>query len=143
MNDQRRLNSLSPLDSNFDRFLFAPVSEDHDGMLLSVNSALARLNLDPWDEAAELVRLPKEVATRRLATLIATLPNSPSTQYDSETMAQRLIALLPRQVAAVFPTGTVLDTARSVVGSESSLYMVLFAIFIVSMVGIQWLFGLL
>ena len=34
-------------------------------MLLSVLSALARLDIDPWQEAAQLAGLPGETATRR------------------------------------------------------------------------------
>lgn len=35
-------------------------------MLLSVISALARLGIDPWQEAARLTQLPKELATQHL-----------------------------------------------------------------------------
>ncbi len=139
MMSSRRPKSLSPLGPHFDRFLFAPISEDHDGMLLSVNSALARLNLDPWEEAAALGRLPQEGATQRLAMLIANFANSPSSNHDPETIAARLIALLPHPVATVFPVSSVLATARSVVASASGTYLLLFAIFIVSMAGVQWL----
>ena len=52
--------------SEFDRFLFAPIGEEKNGMLLSVLSALARLDLDPWREAAELARMPKHTAKQRL-----------------------------------------------------------------------------
>jgi len=34
--------------SEFDDFLFAPIGDEKNGMLLSVISALARLDLDPW-----------------------------------------------------------------------------------------------
>ena len=33
-------------------------------MLLSVLSALARLDIDPWQEAVQLAALPEETATR-------------------------------------------------------------------------------
>jgi hypothetical protein len=79
----------------FDSFLFATVGEDKRGMLLSVVSALARLNVDPWQEAAALTDLPKETATRRLASLIAKLPVEQSGKLDEGTIAARLIALLP------------------------------------------------
>ncbi|MDF2117845.1 hypothetical protein PY365_19885 [Roseiarcaceae bacterium H3SJ34-1] len=49
--------------SKFDDFLFAPVGEDRNGMIVSLLSALARLDIDPWEEAAELARLPTEAAT--------------------------------------------------------------------------------
>jgi hypothetical protein len=50
--------SVSALGSEFDDFLFAPIGEDGNGMLLSVLSALARLGFDPWEEAAKLAQLP-------------------------------------------------------------------------------------
>ena len=61
----------------FEDFLFAPVGEDEHGMLLSVLSALARLNIDPWREAAKLAGMPVKTATERLASLIAALPDGP------------------------------------------------------------------
>ena len=65
-------------------------------MLLSVLSALARLGVDPWLEAAHLTHMPEETATERMASLIAALPDRPSAQPDSASVAARLIALLPR-----------------------------------------------
>jgi hypothetical protein len=81
--------------SKFDDFLFAPIGEERNGMLLSVLSALARQDVDPWEEAATLARLPGESATQRLALLIAGLPDAVSAQRDSGKIAARLIALLP------------------------------------------------
>ncbi len=69
-----RAASPSRLLPEFDDFLFASIGEEPSGMLLSVVSALARLDVDPWQEAAKLARLPVEAATQRLASLIATLP---------------------------------------------------------------------
>ena len=66
-------------------------------MLLSVVSALARLDLDPWQEAAGLTGLPVGTATQRLASLIAALPDAPPARLSPGTIATRLIALLPRQ----------------------------------------------
>ena len=68
--------SPSVLGSEFDAFLFAPIGEDKNGMLLSVVSALARLNVDPWQEAAQLAGLPGDTATRRLASLIASISST-------------------------------------------------------------------
>lgn len=65
--------SASHLGPEFEDFLFAPIGADRNGMLLSVLSALARLDIDPWEEAARLAALPGEAATRRLSSLIATL----------------------------------------------------------------------
>src|SRR5271155_373945 len=93
-------SSLSVLGSEFDDFLFAPIGDDRNDMPLSVLSALARLDIDPWLEAAELARLPRETATQRLASSIAALPEGPSAHLEHGTIAARLIALLPRQARA-------------------------------------------
>lgn len=86
--------SVSFFRSEFNNFLYAPIGAERNGMPLSVLSALTRLNLDPWKEAAELSELPKGTATRRLAALIARLPGGrwPS---DQGVIADRLIELLP------------------------------------------------
>ncbi len=102
---ERRRNSASEMTSSastfrlapqFDDFLFAPIGEENNGMLLSVLSALARLDLDPWQEAAKLAALPVEAATERLTSLIAALPDAPSERLSPGTIAARLVGLLPR-----------------------------------------------
>ena len=65
-------------------------------MTLSVLSALSRLNVDPWVEAAELSELPKDTAARRLASLITRLPGGGWAQADCEAIAHRLVERLPR-----------------------------------------------
>lgn len=101
--EMTRPASVSRLGSEFDDFLFAPVGEDRNGMLLSVLSALTRLDVDPWQEAAKLARLPWNAATQRLASLIAALPDEPSAQRDPGTIAARLITLLPRRDGSSVP----------------------------------------
>jgi hypothetical protein len=96
----------SPLTSEFNEFLFAPVCEDRNEMPLSVLSALARLDIDAWREAAELARLPGEAAAERLASLIETLPEGPSGRLDASTVAVRLIMLLPRGGAGTGPSSS-------------------------------------
>jgi len=85
---------MSPLGSEFDDFLYASIDEDRNGVLMSVLSALARLDLDPWEEAGRLALLPQVTATRNLTSLIAALPARIG-RPDAETIAPRLIALLP------------------------------------------------
>jgi hypothetical protein len=82
-------------DPLFDNFLFAEVGEEQNGMSLSVVSALARLDLDPWSEAASLSRLSKRVAGERLTSLLSSLPRSQVVALDPATVV-RLIELLPR-----------------------------------------------
>jgi hypothetical protein len=79
--------------SEFNDFLYAPIGVERNEMPLSVLSALARLNLDPWGEAAELSKLPKHTATQRLASLIARLPAGRWVHADCGVIAGRLIQL--------------------------------------------------
>jgi hypothetical protein len=104
---QRRRNAVlgmphaalaSILGREFDNFLYASIDEDKSGKLLSVLSALARLDVDPWREAAKLARLPEKAATERLTELIAALPDEASAHRSAGTIAIRLVALLPRGV---------------------------------------------
>jgi len=84
-------------------------------MLLSVISAFARLDLDPWQEAANLAQLPKATAVRRLASLIAKLPGLPLPQRDIAAAATRLIARLPRLAGSpVVATKTLLGAGIGV-----------------------------
>ena len=89
--------SVSFFRPEFDDFLHAPIGTDSNEMPLSVLSALARLNIHPWQEAADLSELPKDAATQRLASLIARLPTPRWTQADSTAIANRLIQLLPHR----------------------------------------------
>lgn len=91
-----RSAQVSFLAPEFDEFLFAQIGEDGNGMLLSVLSALARLDLDPWQEAAKLARLPKTTATERLASLLRTPCGELPADPEPETLAAGLIALLPQ-----------------------------------------------
>jgi hypothetical protein len=89
------MSSPSELSPTFNDFLFAIVSEERDETPLSVVSALARLDLDPWTEAAELARMPADGAARRLSSLLAGVVHDPPTQSDRATIAARLVGLLP------------------------------------------------
>jgi hypothetical protein len=93
--------SLMPttLKSDFDEFLFASIGDDSSGAPVSMLTALARLDVDAWEEAATLSRMPRESAAQRLAALLASLPNSPAAT-ESASVATRLVALLHRRSAA-------------------------------------------
>ena len=83
------------LGSEFDAFLFAPLGEDRNGLPLSVISHLARMNLDPWQEAGDLAALSTEAAARRLAVSLETLTDPILRQASSRTVVLNLLALLP------------------------------------------------
>jgi hypothetical protein len=87
--------STSSLGLQFNAFLFASIDEGASEARVSVVSALARLDLDPWQEAADLTQLPKESAVQRLASLLTNVPGCDPAHSDSHTIAQRLIGLLP------------------------------------------------
>jgi hypothetical protein len=89
--------------AQFDRFLQEPIGEDSNGMRLTVLSVLARMDLDPWEEAATLTRLPGVAATRKLALLLAALPERLLAGVDSGTVAVRLISLLPGRLQPQTP----------------------------------------
>ena len=65
-------------------------------MTLSVISALTRLDIDPWQEAARLSALPKEKAIQALAPIIARLTGGQWTDADMSNIAVRLAELLPQ-----------------------------------------------
>ena len=64
-------------------------------MALSVISALTRLGIDPWEEAARLAALPKALAAEALAPMIARLPVDRLLPSDNAAISHRLVELLP------------------------------------------------
>jgi hypothetical protein len=84
------------VDPAFDRFLQAPVDEDAPQHLLTVVSVLARLDLDPWHEAAVLATLSPDAAADRLEGLLDKLSDSAAVGRDPARVAARLVGLLPR-----------------------------------------------
>ena|SRR5579863_10450245 len=89
--------ALSPLIGlEFDKFLCASIGEDRNGTELSVLSALARLDVDPWKEATSLARMPREAAAMRLTELIEALPLARASAVPPRMSAASLVALLPK-----------------------------------------------
>jgi hypothetical protein len=82
--------------SRFDDFLFAVICEEADGSRLSVLSALARANVDPWDEAERLSSLSPAAAERSLTATLAAAGNI-WTASEQATIARSLVQLLPAQ----------------------------------------------
>jgi hypothetical protein len=93
------LQSSEFLGPEFNAFLFESVGLDECGRPLSVVSALARLDLDAWAEAAQLARLPKDLAAIRLAAFIRKFAEYPQVVRDAHKTAVRLVALLPSRAA--------------------------------------------
>ena len=96
----------APLRPDLDRFLFAAVREERDGIPLSTISALTQLGLDPWDEAGRLAGLAKRDAVEQLTALLLRLPG-PSRPLAEEVrqIAVALIDVLPRANGIAEPAG--------------------------------------
>ena len=89
--------AITPLlGRQFDRFLFASVGEDRNGTAVSVLSALARFNVDPWQETVSLALMPRAMATERLTALIAAATTDFAAAPSAAATATRLVALLPQ-----------------------------------------------
>lgn len=92
-----RMDFLRQGSTPFDGFLYAELGEGSTGNAVSVLSALARLGLDPWDEAAALSDLPRASAAARLGGHLARVRDVPDLGVDGVTILPQLIALLPRR----------------------------------------------
>jgi len=113
MSDTKKL-PVAFLGTEFNNFLFASIGVDRIGCQLSVVSALARMDLDPWDEAEKLSYLSGDSATKRLITWMASFPELISNLDERNKTAKRLVELLPRRIlgkARLARTDTVEKTA--------------------------------
>jgi hypothetical protein len=129
-----RAAAVSGLGSEYDNFLFADIGTEKNGTLLSVLSALARLDLDPWQEAARLNQLPGAAATERLASLIAAASDGPPS--EPSMIAARLIALLPRRA----PLGISSRKALLALGPMTRIQAAIYAVFllIALVLAVEW-----
>ena len=90
--------------SDLNAFLFAEIGEEKVGLALTVVSAMARLGIDPWAEAARLSALAPSAAAQVLIPMIAR--SSGGADFgDVQAIAERLVRLLPK--------GNVAPIARS------------------------------
>jgi hypothetical protein len=132
--------ALSPLiGSEFDDFLGASIGEDQNETGLTVLSAFARLNVDPWQEATSLARMPRNAAVVRLNALINALPSEPAIEIPGGTIAADLVALLPRdEKLNVRTPHNVFAAARSrqthILITFSTFLIILFTVFLLSSV---------
>jgi hypothetical protein len=58
------------------------------------------MDFDPWEEAARLAALPTPVAETILVSTLNLLPGHPDKSPETEILASRLVALLPKAVEA-------------------------------------------
>jgi hypothetical protein len=131
-------NVLNPHPPEFERFLYASVGEDRNGYVVTVLSTLARLGLDPWKEAAELVALGRDAAQARLGTRLARFRDVPALASDHGRVARDLSQLLPES-----PPSQTLKRAASTVADGSlgksgviwTILAIIFVLFQMFMVG--------
>ena len=88
--------SVSSFTSRYNHFLFAPICEEANGMRLSVLSALARMDVDPWEEATRLAAMPKAIAERTLVSTLDQVLGKSCHRSETEVIAARLVQLLPQ-----------------------------------------------
>ena len=129
--------SIHSLGTEFNDFLFALVGEDRNGMPLSVVSVLARMNLDPWVEAACLADLPAETAARKLAAWLDALSDPALKPAGPDTRALGLIALLPRRVTHTAPPPVDRTGAVAAARPQALIKVILLAICLIVSLGIQ------
>jgi hypothetical protein len=91
--------SVSSLTSRYNDFLFAPICEEASGMHLSVLSALARMNVDPWEEATRLAAMPNAIAERALVSILDLVSSRCWNPSEAKVIAARLVQLLPQRSA--------------------------------------------
>src|SRR6202023_3568896 len=98
--------SVSSFTSRYNHFLFAPICEEANGMRLSVLSALARMDVDPWEEATRLAAMPKAIAERTLASTLGLASGRRGDPAEAESIAARLVRLLPRPQKGIATAAT-------------------------------------
>lgn len=89
--------------SAYNDFLFGSLGQDAAGTEVTMLSALSRLGIDPWQEAARLASLPREAAAEALAATILRLPDRTGPDAEVPKTAARLAALLPEGAVADIP----------------------------------------
>jgi hypothetical protein len=88
------MTQLSHISSQFDRFLFAPLHGNGEAPL-TVLSALARQDIDGWEEAARLAQLPRDHAVNSLASTIWKSDSGRWSPSEASIVAEHLVELLP------------------------------------------------
>ena len=117
------------LTAKYNDFLFAPIGEQANGMQLSVLSALARMNVDPWEEAARLATMSPGEAEWELIATLSKVPGRTWRLADAERIAKRLVQRLPH---ATYPASNVRTEAKRD-GARLISYWLIWLGFIIAM----------
>ncbi|WP_422033566.1 hypothetical protein [Reyranella sp.] len=87
--------------ARYTAFLFTVVGTErsdapNSGEDITVLGALARIGIDPWQEAARLALLPRVEAAKSLAATFVNLPDTRWTLGDAAGTARRIVDTLPQ-----------------------------------------------
>jgi hypothetical protein len=133
-----RTTSTDSPGSEFQSFLYAPICQEQEGMTLSVLSALARQDVDPWNEAARLSQLPKETAIKQITHLLEALPGRTLACLDLVEVSTRLDALLPRNAGSK-PSGALKSPTASQQPATYAFNWRFFCLYLCFMLLTNWL----
>src|SRR5687768_1019648 len=128
----------APLRTDFDEFLLAPIGEDGSGLPLTMLSALARLDVDPWEEAASLASLPVEAATQRLVSLLATVPDWRVPRGDAAAIVTLLVGLLHRSPAVKARAPVAPPRGAMIAPSRDSRFAIYYLVALIFMLAAHW-----
>ena len=83
-------------------------------MRVSVLSALARMNVDPWEEATRLAAMPRAIAEKTLISILDLVSGRSWKSAEAAAIAARLVRLLPQpgKAQAMAATGTANGATR-------------------------------
>jgi hypothetical protein len=91
---------FAALDLRYEAFLFAEIGEQKNGMPITMISALARLGLDPWEEARRLANLPAAAALAAVTALVARISGLKARKSEIPKLSARLMPLLAQPAPA-------------------------------------------
>src|ERR1700737_635308 len=111
--------SVPSFTSRYNQFLYTPICDEANGMRLSVLSALARMDVDPWQEATRLAAMPKAIAERTLVSTLDQVLGQSCHRSQTEVMAARLVQLLPHRGEG----GTIAPTETARVGTQRAYWL--------------------
>jgi len=132
------------LRTDLDGFLFAPIADDANGMPLTMISALGRLGIDPWAEAADIHALSRESATEKVTSLLSAVPHGPAPGAETATLAARLVELLHSKpgngavAAVVAPSAPISPMAAFSSQSTATRWAIYSVIALTALIVGQW-----
>lgn len=122
-------------DTRYAPFLHNAVGEDARGASVTVLSMLARLGVDPWQEASELAAMPAAAARQRLGLLMARFGDVPSAVPARVEFVARLLAFLPREARASAPDGAPPGQIVPTVSFGPAMFWVVALVALLALVG--------